>query len=85
MSSTSGRSIDNFFALFGQLIRFTSLRELDLTDNDIAALPDDLSQLTSLALINLNGNYFDDFEATALALKTLPVLRSLYINLHQEE
>jgi len=35
--------------------------------------------------LNLNGNAFDDFKDTVMALKSLSHLKSLYINLHQEE
>ena len=38
-----------------------------------------------LANMNLNGCIFDDFAKAVLSLKTLPALRSLFINLHEEE
>jgi hypothetical protein len=44
-----------------------------------------LSGLTRLANMNLNGNQFTDFNKTVVALKTLPSLRSVYLNLYQEE
>ena len=35
--------------------------------------------------MNLNGNEFLDFEHTITALLTIPSLRSLFINLHEED
>ena len=42
--------------------------------------------LPELQNLNLNGNAIDNnFEKTIAALKTIPNLQSLYINLHEEE
>jgi Leucine-rich repeat (LRR) protein len=69
----------------GQL---TSLKELNLEDNEIKTLPPDLSQIfPNLESLNLNGNDFEDdeFKNVVQALNTIPKLTSLYINLHKEE
>jgi Leucine-rich repeat (LRR) protein len=67
------------------LSRFTELRRLDLSDNLIRALPPDLSSLSLLLEFDLNGNPLDDLELAVDALRTLPNLKSLRINLHEED
>jgi len=48
-------------------------------------MPEDLSSLEGVEDINLNGNMFQDLKQVILALTTMPSLRSLHINLHEEE
>ncbi len=38
-----------------------------------------------MEIINLNGNDFDDFNQTVIILKDLVNLKSLFLNLHEEE
>ena len=38
-----------------------------------------------MEIINLNGNDFDDFNQTVTILKDLVNLKSLFLNLHEEE
>ena len=33
----------------------------------------------------MNGNDFEDYQHTVISIKTIPKLKSLYINLHMEE
>lgn len=61
---------------------------MNLEDNFIELLPEDLSRiLGAVENINLNGNNFEDekFEQVIDALSSMPNLRSLFINLHEEE
>ncbi len=67
------------------LSRFTELRRIDLSDNLLRALPSDLSSLPLLLEFDLNGNPLDDLELAVDALRTLPNLKSLRINLHEED
>jgi len=39
----------------------------------------------NITIINLNGNEFADYEHAVHALLTIPNLKSLFINLHEEE
>lgn len=72
--------------LMPYIAQFENLKELNLEDNCILRLPDDLSEIfRNIQIINLNGNEFDDYEHTVLSIKTIPKLKSLYINLHMEE
>jgi Leucine-rich repeat (LRR) protein len=48
-------------------------------------VPQDLSMLTQLEEINLNGNSFESLEDVIISLTTLPQLKNLHINLHEEE
>ena len=59
-----------------------------MEDNYIEILPQDLSDiLQSVENLNLNGNSFDDekFEEIIDSLVTMRNLKSLFINLHEEE
>lgn len=47
-------------------------------------LPFDLGQLHSVVNINLSNVMLDDFENAVASLATIPELKSLYINLHEE-
>ncbi len=65
--------------------RFTELKRINLADNQIRRLPDDMSCLTQVEDLNLNGNLIDDLLNAVDSLRTMPILRSLQINLHEEE
>ena len=41
--------------------------------------------MTHLEELNLNGNNFDSLQEVVIALTTLPMLKNLHINLHEEE
>jgi len=44
-----------------------------------------MSMLAQVEEINLNGNPIDDLQTACDSLRTMPVLHSLYISLHEEE
>ena len=48
-------------------------------------MPNDLSQLSQIEELNLTGNPIDNLQLAVESLVTMPILRSLHINLHQEE
>lgn len=48
-------------------------------------MPEDLSELRSVANLNLQNIVFDDFERSIQSIATMPVLRSLYVNLQTED
>jgi len=56
-----------------------------LADNHIRKLPLDMSAMAQIEELNLNGNPIDDLIAAVDTLKTMPNLKSLQINLHEEE
>ena len=59
--------------------------QLSLAENRIKSLPNDLSMLRGIESINLNNNLIKDVMGTAVALKSLPRLKALNINLNSEE
>lgn len=79
------KEIEDFEELLPILVKFESLRSLSLADNRIMTVPHDLSCLETVEDINLNGNVFQDLKQVVIALTTMPALRSLHINLHEEE
>ena len=75
------KSLDSIVELIAQ---FTHLEELNLAGNLFTCLPPDLSSWHSIANFNISNIQFDDFEQVVLSLATIPQLKSLYINLHEE-
>lgn len=65
--------------------RFSELKKINLADNHIRKLPNDLSPLQFIQEFNLNGNPIDDIESAVDSLQTMPNLKVLFINLHEEE
>jgi hypothetical protein len=65
--------------------RFAELKQINLSDNHIRRLPADMSQMAQVEEINLNGNPIDDICSAVDTIKTMPSLKSLQINLHEEE
>jgi len=63
------------------LPQFEYLEELNLSNNQFVTLPSDLSELKTVANLNLQNIVFDDFERSVNSIASLPSLRSLYINL----
>ena len=59
--------------------------QINLADNHIRKLPADLSSLNNIIELNLNGNPIEDMEAAVDSLSTMVALRSLHVNLHEEE
>ena len=42
---------------------FQNLQELNLSDNDIRELPKNMAGLKNVAILNLNGNEFNDVSS----------------------
>lgn len=64
------------------------MKELNLEDNFIESLPKNLDLIIgSVENLNLNGNSFEDdhFETIIDSLVSMRNLKSLFINLHEEE
>ena len=58
---------------------------MNLQENHIRTLPPDMSQLHNIIEFNLNGNPIQDIEQAVDSLQTMPNLKGLHINLHEEE
>jgi len=67
------------------LTEFTKLEELNLSKNPFRALPADLSILQHVSNLNLMDISFEDFNKSVDALSTMPVLKSLYISMTDED
>ncbi|CDW87543.1 UNKNOWN [Stylonychia lemnae] len=65
--------------------RFSELKKINIADNHIRKLPNDLSAMQYIQEFNLNGNPIDDIESAVDSLQTMPNLKVLFINLHEEE
>lgn len=79
------KEIEDLEELLPILAKFDCLKSLSLADNRLMAVPHDLSCLEGVEDINLNGNVFQDLKQVVISLTTMPSLRSLHINLHEEE
>ena len=56
-----------------------------MADNHIRRLPADMSAMSQVEEINLNGNPIDDIISAVDTIRTMPNLKSLQINLHEED
>jgi len=83
--SLSQLNIIDFGELLPLLSQFKHLKSLDLSNNGLELLPNDLSCLSSLEFLNINGNMLKETYDTIDHLSTLPQLISLNINLNEEE
>ena len=79
------QEIEDLNVIMDMLPQFEFLEELNLSNNQFQQLPEDLSQLKSVANLNLQNIVFDDFERSVQSIATLPCLRSLYIALQTED
>lgn len=77
--------LEEIDSLLPSLQQLPALEALDLSNNNMKALPVDLSGLKNLHTLNINDNPFEDFAAMVAALQTLPSLRSLSLNLQRNE
>jgi Leucine-rich repeat (LRR) protein len=76
------------------LYKISNLKKLDLSSNNLQAIPADIKQLVNLECLNLAGNQFDSLSSTvnpsqifkALGqiqhLKTLNLSRNRFVRLH---
>lgn len=83
--SLSRREIDDLAELLPILSQFKMLKKLDLSENLMRQLPLNLSCLSRLESLNLNGNQFSNTYHAVDCLSSLPRLLSLNINLSEEE
>lgn len=65
--------------------KFSELRRLNLSDNEIQKLPSDLTCLTQVQELNLSGNPLVNLQSAVEALAGMSALESLQVNLHLEE
>jgi Leucine-rich repeat (LRR) protein len=66
------------------IAQLPNLEELNLSDNLFQQLPLDLSSWVLVANLNISNINLDNFEIAVHALATMPSLKSLYVNLHEE-
>ena len=79
------RDIESVDELIPLIAQFNHVSKLSLAENRIQTLPPDLSCLTSIEELNLNGNVFENLESIILSITTIPLLKSIHLNLHEEE
>ncbi|CAD8107064.1 unnamed protein product [Paramecium sonneborni] len=79
------KSIENLEELLPQLANFSNLKELNLHGNRLAYLPDDLSLLDTVEVLDISNNIFSDLSQVVDALSTMPNLIHLEITLQSKE
>ena len=69
-----------------KLSHFKNLEELNLSSNPFTTVPEDWSCLgPQLQTLNISNVELEDFEASVAAIATLIGLKSLYVNLFEED
>ncbi|CAK88677.1 unnamed protein product (macronuclear) [Paramecium tetraurelia] len=88
------KSIENLEDLLPQLANFSNLKELNLHGNRLAYLPDDLSLLDTVEVLDISNNIFSDVNTfhklfqlgqVVDALSTMPNLIHLEITIQSKE
>lgn len=77
--------IDDLTPLLPQLAKLKRMRHLNLSGNNLARLPDDLSCLGAVETFDISRNAFNDAESVVAGLYSLPHLLHLKINLPEQE
>lgn len=72
------RSLDEEMKI---MVQFHNLRHLDLSGNQLSALPHSMSELKKLLALNISNNDFHSTMKVTLVLQQLPSLKSLSISL----
>ena len=85
MLDLTDQEIVDLTVIYDQLTRFNELKELNLSNNNFTRIPADMSKLHKVENLNLQNIEFSDFSQCVKSLATMPALRSLYINLMEEE
>ena len=85
MLDLTDQEIVDLTVIYDQLTRFNELKELNLSNNNFTRIPTDMSKLHKVENLNLQNIEFSDFSQCVKSLATMPALRSLYINLMEEE
>ena len=67
------------------LAKFPKLKELILFGNRLKSLPEDLSSLNKLEILDISSNLFGGLEEVLPGLESLPALKDLSITLQNEE
>ena len=78
------QEINDLEPLVAVIAQFPNLEELCLSNNLFTEMPADLSSWELVANLNISNVQFDDFEQCVHGLATMPALKSLYVNLHEE-
>ncbi|CAD8178548.1 unnamed protein product [Paramecium octaurelia] len=79
------KSIESLEELLPQLANFSNLKELNLHGNRLSYLPDDLSLLDTVEVLDISNNIFSDLGQVVDALSTMPNLIHLEITLSSKE
>lgn len=60
------------------------MKALNLSNNNITALPANLSALSHITCLSITNNPFESFPAVVESLKTLRELKQLNLNIHED-
>jgi Leucine-rich repeat (LRR) protein len=73
-------SASGFFEINNGICEVKSLKRLDVSVNDIKAVPDSFNRLTKLEYLNLGKNLNLDLTRSVVALAALPALKELLLS-----
>jgi Leucine-rich repeat (LRR) protein len=82
----SNKNITQLEKIIVEIAKFENVKDLHLANNNFKTVPSNLNDyLFRIQNLNLNQVDFHDFTATIRNLATLSELRSLYVNLVEED
>eukprot|EP00361_Fabrea_salina_P007195 CAMPEP_0202436234 /NCGR_PEP_ID=MMETSP1345-20130828/23719_1 /ASSEMBLY_ACC=CAM_ASM_000843 /TAXON_ID=342563 /ORGANISM="Fabrea Fabrea salina" /LENGTH=648 /DNA_ID=CAMNT_0049049547 /DNA_START=411 /DNA_END=2357 /DNA_ORIENTATION=+ len=77
--------IEDFNKILPYLAQFQNLKELILFGNKLESLPEDLSALKNLEVLEISSNQFQSMQSVIPGLCSLPSLKELSITFHTRE
>ena len=82
-----GQGIEDLEPLLELLfVKMTNLKDLNLADNYIKELPSNIAQyLPKLEVLNVNNNAIEDVKSLIDSLGSMDSLKSIFLNLTEEE
>jgi len=78
------KNIADLRPFMGMLLKFDKLDKLILKNNKLKSIPEKINQL-KISQLDISENDFDNLEETCKILSTIPNLKSLHVDIKDDE